>query len=415
MTTPRPRPSHDVVIVGARAAGAATALLLARAGLDVLVIDRGRYGADTLSTHALMRGAVVQLHRWGLLDAVVAAGTPAVRATTFSYASDEITVPVKLSHGVDALYAPRRTVLDPILVDAAEALGVTFRFGIRVTDVTRDERGRVDGVSGRDAQGRPVGWRARWVVGADGVHSSIAGAVGAPVEHRGDGVTASVYGYWTGLEAEGYEWYFRPDACAGVIPTNGDAACVFAIARPRRIGRGGRHAFDDVVAEAAPDLPARLARAAAPAGVRSFAGIPGYLRRPYGPGWALVGDAGYWKDPIGAHGLTDALRDAELLARAVAAAFDGGDERAAMQEYHRIRDELSLPLFTVVDEVAGLDWTEEEIPHLLRRLSTTMTEEVDAISRYGASSAPTRSARPIGAHSTRRRTAAPADLSVRTA
>src|SRR6478609_896924 len=114
---------HDVVIVGSRAAGAATAMLLARAGLDVLVLDRSPTGTDTLSTHALMRGAVVQLHRWGLLDAVVAAGTPAVRATTFSYASDEITVPVKLSHGVDALYAPRRTVLDPILVDAAEALG----------------------------------------------------------------------------------------------------------------------------------------------------------------------------------------------------------------------------------------------------------------------------------------------------
>ena len=259
MTTPRPRPSHDVVIVGARAAGAATALLLARAGLDVLVVDRGRYGADTLSTHALMRGGVVQLHRWGLLDAVVDAGTPPVRSTTFSYANDEITVPVKPAHGVDALYAPRRTVLDPILVDAAEALGVTFRFGVRVTDVTRDDRGRVDGISGRDEQGRPVGWRARWVVGADGVHSSVAGAVGAPVEHRGTGVTAAVYGYWAGLEADGYEWYFRPGACAGVIPTNGDAACVFAIARPRRIGRGGMHAFHDVVAEAAPALPARLA------------------------------------------------------------------------------------------------------------------------------------------------------------
>src|SRR5687767_11449454 len=96
--------THDVVVVGARAAGAATALLLARAGLDVLVVDRGRYGADTLSTHALMRGGVVQLHRWGLLDAVVAAGTPAVRRTTFTYADgDDVTITIKPSHGVDAL------------------------------------------------------------------------------------------------------------------------------------------------------------------------------------------------------------------------------------------------------------------------------------------------------------------------
>ena len=112
---------HDVVVVGARAAGAATAMLLARAGLDVLVVDRGRYGADTLSTHAILRGGVLQLHRWGLLDEIVAAGTPAIRRTTFHYATDQVSVTVKPSHGIDALYAPRRTVLDPILVDAATA------------------------------------------------------------------------------------------------------------------------------------------------------------------------------------------------------------------------------------------------------------------------------------------------------
>src|SRR6187549_3687549 len=137
--TPLPE-RHDVVVVGARAAGAATALLLARAG--VLVLDQGHYGADTLSTHALMRPAVVQLHRWGLLDAVIAAGTPPVRTTTFRYAADEVTVAIKPSHGVDALYAPRRTVLDPILVDAARAAGATFRYGVTVTDVHRDHNGR---------------------------------------------------------------------------------------------------------------------------------------------------------------------------------------------------------------------------------------------------------------------------------
>ena len=118
---------HDVVVVGARAAGAATAMLLARAGLDVLVVDRSRYGADTLSTHALMRAGVVQLHRWGLLDEIVAAGTPAVRTTTFTFADEEVRITIKPSHGVDALYAPRRTVLDPILVDAARAAGAVVR------------------------------------------------------------------------------------------------------------------------------------------------------------------------------------------------------------------------------------------------------------------------------------------------
>jgi len=135
------------------------------------------------------------------------------------------------------------------------------------------------------------------------------------------------------------------------------------------------------VNEASPALRERLDAAVEPAGVRTFGGLPGYVRRPWGPGWALVGDAGYWKDPIGAHGLTDALRDAELLAIAVVAAADGRAEDAAFEEYHRTRDELSLPLFGVVDEIAMMQWTDAEIPGLVLRLSAAMNEEVDAIAR----------------------------------
>src|SRR5580765_1213789 len=129
-----PSSRYDVVVVGARPAGAATAMLLARAGLRVLVVDRGRYGTDTLSTHALMRGGVLQLHRWGVLDAVVGAGTPPVRRTTFRYGGEEIVIPIKASHGVDALYAPRRTVLDRLLVDAAVEAGAEVRYGVAVVD-----------------------------------------------------------------------------------------------------------------------------------------------------------------------------------------------------------------------------------------------------------------------------------------
>jgi 2-polyprenyl-6-methoxyphenol hydroxylase-like FAD-dependent oxidoreductase len=379
-STPPPR-RHDVVIVGARAAGAATALLLARAGLDVLVVDQSRYGADTLSTHALLRPGVVQLHRWGVLDAVVAAGTPAVHTMTFRYAVDEVTVPIKAAHGVDALYAPRRTVLDPILVDAARAAGATFRYGVTVTDVHRDDNGRVDGIVGRDQRGS-VAWQAAWVVGADGVRSRVAAAVGAPTEIQGSGAMAFSYGYWTGLARDGFEWIFRPDACAGVIPTNDGRSCVFAGASPARIGRGGLDTFHEVVRAASPALAERLADAGGPAGVRTFGGLPGYLRRPYGRGWALVGDAGYWKDPISAHGLTDALRDAELLARALSAAATGAEiETEALAEYHATRDRVALPLFTVTDRIAGLRWTDAEIPGLLYRLSETMNDEMDAIDR----------------------------------
>src|SRR5262245_44825523 len=190
------RPHYDVIVVGARAAGAATAMLLARAGLHVLVVDRSRYGSDTLSTHALMRGGVVQLHRWGLLDRIVDAGTPAIRRTTFRCATDEIVIPIKAAHGVDALYAPRRTVLDPILVDAAAAAGADVRFGVTVTGLRRDRNGRVTGVEGRLDTGRPVAVDATLVVGADGLRSTVARHAGAGIERTGAGATAVTYGYW---------------------------------------------------------------------------------------------------------------------------------------------------------------------------------------------------------------------------
>ena len=181
----RIEPGYDVVIVGARAAGAATAYLLARHGLRVLLVDRSRYGTDTLSTHALMRGGVLQLTRWGLLDEIIAAGTPAVRRTTFRYADDLVPITLKASYGVEALYAPRRTVLDPILVDAAAAAGADVRFGIAVTGVERDRHGTVTGIIGRTRDGEPLRVAARIVVGADGIRSTIADPVDAPFERVG--------------------------------------------------------------------------------------------------------------------------------------------------------------------------------------------------------------------------------------
>jgi len=382
-------PTYDVAIVGARAAGAATAYLLARQGLDVLVVDRSRYGSDTLSTHALMRGGVLQLLRWGLLDDVIAAGTPPVRLTTFRYANDVVPIKIKPSDGVDALYAPRRTVLDPILVDAAVAAGATVRFGVAVIDVERAADGSVTGIRGRTRDGQTFRAGARIIVGADGFRSTIAGSVGAPVERAGTSASAVTYGYWSGLETDGYEWNFRPNAASGVIPTNGGKACVFVSARPDRIGRGGLPTLTRIVAESCPDLAARLAAAVPPTELRTFGGLPGYVRRSWGPGWALVGDAGYFKDPLSAHGLTDALRDAELLARAlVAVLVEGAAERDALAGYQQTRDALSAELFDVMDVIAGHGWTDAEIPDLLLRLSAAMTGEVEALAGLSPLGAP---------------------------
>jgi 2-polyprenyl-6-methoxyphenol hydroxylase-like FAD-dependent oxidoreductase len=366
----------DVVVVGGRLAGAATAMLLARRGLRVVVIDHSCSLTDTLSTHAFMRGGVLQLHRWGLLDRVKAAGTPPVRVTTFTYADTSVPVRIEPKHGVHALYAPRRTVIDPILAHAATEAGAEVRIGHRVRGLLRTATGRVSGVTGVDSEGAPFSIRARFVVGADGIHSTIARLVEAPVEHRASFATTSTYGYWTGAEIDGYEWIFRPDASGGIIPTNDNQVVVFANATAERIGRGGIRVIESILRSSAPDLAERLASARPPGGTRLFRAPRGFLRRAWGGGWALVGDAGYFKDPLGAHGMTDALRDAELLARALIAVHQGADETVALAEYQHIRDSLSLPFFTVVDAISSHRWTDAEIPDLLKRLSAAMREEV---------------------------------------
>jgi len=196
----------DVIVVGGRVAGASTALLLARSGLRVLVVERDRRGSDTVSTHALMRAGVLQLSRWGLLDRVAATGAPPVRRATFHYGAESMAVSLKPYAGVDALYAPRRTVLDAVLVDAAEEAGAQFRFGLAVTDLAHDGAGRVVGVVLGGKGGASWIERARMVVGADGSRSVVAGRLAAPIIAAGVHAASYVYGYWPAADLHGYDW-----------------------------------------------------------------------------------------------------------------------------------------------------------------------------------------------------------------
>jgi 2-polyprenyl-6-methoxyphenol hydroxylase-like FAD-dependent oxidoreductase len=220
---------YDAIVVGARAAGAATAMLLARQGLKVLAVDRQAYGSDTLSTHALMRGAVAQLQRWGLLAEIVAAGTPPIRRTIFHYGDEAIGIDIKPDSSIDALYAPRRSVLDRVLVDGARAAGARVEHGIAVTGLTVAPDGRVTGAAVRDRHGTVHGIAADLVIGADGRHSNVARFVGARNSRQSDHRTATVYGFFSGLENHGYRWFYRPGVSAGVIPTNDGNSCVVGL------------------------------------------------------------------------------------------------------------------------------------------------------------------------------------------
>jgi len=180
-----------------------------------------------------------------------------------------------------------------------------------------------------------------------------------------------MYGYWSGLTLDEYRWYFRPGVGAGIIPTNDGNACVFVSVSPERF-QGSRSdwqetLFHQVVRSVDPELADGLTPDRQAASLRAFPGTPGFLKRSWGPGWALVGDAGYFRDPLTAHGITDAFRDAELLARAVGKGTDD-----ALREYQAVRDSVAREFMDVTDAIASLEWDMDEVKHLHHRLSKSM-------------------------------------------
>jgi len=388
MTTPPPAtgfarsaplsPSYDVVVVGARAAGAATAMLLARRGLSVLAVDRSGYGTDTLSTNALALPGVLQLSRWGLLDEIRAAGTPVARTVVFHYGDDVVTIDVPTRGDVDGLYSPRRTVLDARLVDAARAAGADIRHGAALVALTRSTTGRVDGVDLQvDGQRRRVA--ARFVVGADGLRSRVAQEVGAPLLHQDSTAAASIFSLWEGLPDDTIVNHYSQDQVVGVIPTNDGAAVVWAglpMAQFARLAARDRAAVHAAHVQRVPELAAQMRGARQVSGLRSFAGVPGFLRQAWGDGWALVGDAGYFKDPVSSHGITDAFIGAELLARALDETLLGdADEREALTHFQTQRDAMAAAMMPPLARVAGFDLPLPQVKEAFRDMSLAMRDE----------------------------------------
>jgi 2-polyprenyl-6-methoxyphenol hydroxylase-like FAD-dependent oxidoreductase len=376
---------HDVAVVGARAAGAATAMLLARAGHDVVVLDRARFPSDTLSTHSIDRSGVVQLDRWGLLDDVLDSGAPAIRSVTFHLPGESLTRTVKDRAGVDHLVAPRRHILDPLLADAAAASGATVALGTSVTGVTRDLTGRATGVTGRDDEGRPIAVDARVVIGADGLRSRVAREMGAPVVESRPPSGTTNYAYVAGLPWDGIEFFLSEGALAGVFPTHGGEACVWVCtpegpaAAARRQGGSPGAAFDALIARYAPALSERLRSGRRTSPVRSAVRLPNQARAASGRGWALVGDAGYHRDPITGHGISDAFRDADLLATAVDRGLRGElpvDE--ALAGFGRERDAARREIFDITCSLSSFPPVPEFVD-LQRRLSAAIEVEAAAL------------------------------------
>lgn len=378
------RNNYDALIVGARTAGAATAMLLAAAGARVLVVDRAEPGTDTMSTHALTRAGTMQLAKWGLLAKVRAAGTPAITRTTLHYGAESLPLAIRPDADIDGLVTPRRTVLDPIIADAARDAGAEIFYETSLRDIVRDASGRVSGAVLVGPGGRTVDVSTRVVIGADGRRSTVARRLDVPVVKRSRHAAAHVYTYLAGVADTGTHLHFRKGFGVGLMPTNEGLHCIVASMTPERFLSSRRElmsedGFRSFTSRHIPELRDTIGAAHIVARPIGFAGEHGYVRRSHGPGWALVGDASYFKDPVTAHGMTDALRDAELLADAV---LRGGD--AALASYQSARDDLSTELFAVTDKIASMAWSLDELKMLHLRLQSALKREQEWIAALPA-------------------------------
>ena len=380
----------DVIVVGARCAGSPAAMLLARRGYRVLVVDRATFPSDTLSTLVIHATGVAALRRWGLLDRVVATGCPPIDRYVFDFGPVVIDGTPHPVDGNSTAYAPRRTILDKLLLDTAAEAGAEVREDFTVEEVVVDD-GVVVGIRGRGPGRTSTVERAAVVVGADGWNSRVAHAVGAERYYDKPVLESIFYSFWSGLTVDGFTTCIRGDRGFAAIPTNDEltlvlAACPFAQASTfRRDVEANYLATLDLV----PTFASKLVDAKREERVVG-GGVPNFFRTPFGPGWVLVGDAGYTKDPITAQGITDAFGSAEGCADAIHRALSGTDSfDDALTEFHDERDRAALPLYEFTTSLATLEPPPPEMQELLAAIFGNQPAMDAFVSVTGGSLSPT--------------------------
>jgi flavin-dependent dehydrogenase len=344
-------------------------MLLARNGYRVLLVDKASFPSDTMSTHLAHPPAVAALARWGILERLEATSCPPITRYSFDFGPVTIAGSPRPVDGVGTAYGPRRIVLDALLVEAAVAAGAELREAFTVEEILIDD-GVVTGIRGH-AKGAPtVTERARVVVGADGRHSLVAKAVRPERYNEAPLLAVAYYAYWSGMPVDGFENYIRAEDDRGwaAIPTHDGLTCVVQgwpqsefDANRKDIGASYMRTFD-----LAPEFAERMHDATRETRFVGTRDLPGFFLKPYGPGWALVGDAGYHKHPITAFGITDAFRDADALASALDDAFAGRRPYDhALAGYQRARDEAAMPVYGLTCDFAKIEPPPPEMQHLI--------------------------------------------------
>jgi 2-polyprenyl-6-methoxyphenol hydroxylase-like FAD-dependent oxidoreductase len=367
---------YDVIVVGARCAGSPTAMLLGRLGYRVLLVDRATFPSDAPRCHFIQPPGVARLQRWGLLEKIKASNCPSIPSVRFDASPFVLISSPPPVDGGTRPYGPRRTVLDKILVDSAAEAGVEVREGFSVQEVLMDGD-RVTGIKGRTLDGTTVTEKTGIVVGADGMRSIVARVVQAPTYNTKPALTCAYFAYWSCVPVEGIEIYERPQRVIFAFPTNDDLTCI-AVECPVQEFQTFRADIEGNVLKTMALDPSLAERVQSGRREERFMGsgdLPNFYRKPYGPGWALVGDASYHKDPYLAQGISDAFRDAELVTEAIDAGLSGRLGLAeALGNYERRRNEETMPIYELNAQLASFDPPSPEMQQLLVALRGNQAE-----------------------------------------
>ncbi len=372
---------YDAIIVGARCAGAPTAMLLARRGFKVLLVDKATFPSDTISTHILWPHGAEILGRWGLVQRLAGTGLPPIcRPMTFDVGPFALRGTIPDANDGMGGFCPRRTVLDSLLVDAASEAGAEVRQGFAVDDLLISDDA-VAGIRGHAKGTTPIDERARIVIGADGVNSFVARAVHAPEYDRRPVAACGYYSYFSGVQQDDIELYVREHCAFGGAPTN-DGLHLVMVNWPASDFTKVRADIDGHVSRAlahAPKFGARVRAGRREETWYGTAGVPGVFRKPYGRGWALVGDASYNRDPITAQGISDAFIDAEMLTTVLTAWLSGeGTFEALLAAHESARNERVRPMYEFTTELAAL----EAPPPEMRALFSALRGNQDATDAF---------------------------------
>jgi flavin-dependent dehydrogenase len=332
-------------------------------------VDKATFPSDTMSTHLAHPPAVAALARWGILDKLEETNCPPITRYSFNFGPVTIAGTPRPADGADRAYCPRRIVLDALLVEAASEAGVELREDFTVEEIVVDD-GRVTGIRGHAKGGATVTEGARVVVGADGRHSMVAKAVEPESYNEVAPLAPAYYAYWSGLPTDGFETYIRAESGRGwaAIPTHDELTCVVQawpqdefVSNRKDVEGSYLKSFD-----VEPEFAERMHAAERESRFVGAGDLRGYFRKPYGPGWALVGDAAYHKHPITAFGITDAFRDAEALASALDDAFaERRPYEDSMADYQRARDEEAMPIYEFTCDFAKIEPPPPEMQQLI--------------------------------------------------